>query len=41
MLDGGVGLGKKPANNADASTSAPRSWKNMEKPGASAQRSWL
>lgn len=41
VLDGGVGLGKKPANNADASTSAPRNWKNMEKPGSSARRSWL
>jgi len=41
MLDGGVGLGKKPANNADASTSAPRYWKNMEKAYGSAQRNWL
>ncbi|CAD6251197.1 unnamed protein product [Miscanthus lutarioriparius] len=41
MLDGGVGLGKKPADNVDASTSVPRYWKNMEKPFGSAQRSWL
>jgi len=41
MLDGGVGLGKKPANNVDASTSAPRYWKILEKPFGSAQRSWL
>ncbi|WVZ77015.1 hypothetical protein U9M48_024920 [Paspalum notatum var. saurae] len=41
MLDGGVGLGKTPAHSADASTSAPRNWKNMEKPCSSARRSWL
>jgi hypothetical protein len=42
MLDGGVGLGKRPADNADAGASAPpRSWKSMEKACGSAPRSWL
>ncbi|CAN6237765.1 unnamed protein product [Urochloa humidicola] len=44
MLGGGVSLGKKPANNSDASTSTIRNWKSagdMEKPSSSARRSWL
>jgi len=41
---GGVSLGKKPANDCDASTSATINWKSsgdMAKPSSSARRSWL
>ena len=41
---GGVSLGKKPANDCDASTSATLNWKSsgdMAKPSSSARRSWL
>ncbi|CAN6243812.1 unnamed protein product [Urochloa humidicola] len=44
MLDGGINLGKRPANNSDASTSATRNWKSagdMEKASSSTRRSWL
>ncbi|KAL6629572.1 hypothetical protein ACP70R_029337 [Stipagrostis hirtigluma subsp. patula] len=38
MFAGRTNLGKKPANNADASTSAPRNWNT---PSSSARRNWL